>query len=120
MYFGCIFLLQVIIITDGSSSFEMMTPSQPITVNFPSSVTVMSVAATDDMYSPPTMQKILSVFESNGKIVKTDPHVDIDSITIFTRELAKENYSSSNAVLKCGSIVSKVQLLPPPMVIIQL
>lgn len=76
----------------------------------------MSVAPTDEMYSPSAMQKILEVFELNGKIVKTDPHVDLDSMSAFMREIAKENYSSSNAVLKCGGIISKIQLLPPPMV----
>lgn len=76
----------------------------------------MSVAPTDEMYSPSAMQRILEVFELNGKIVKTDPHVDLDSMSVFMREIAKENYSSSNAVLKCGGIISKIQLLPPPMV----
>lgn len=68
------------------------------------------------MYSPSTMQRILKMFDSNGKIVKTDPNVDMELVTSFIRDLAKENYSTSNAVLKCGGIVSKVQLLPPPMV----
>ncbi len=108
--------LQVIVITDGSSSFDMLTSSFSVTVNFPSSVTIMSIAPLDELYSPSAMKQILDIFESNGRIVKTDPHVDIESITTFTKELAKENYSSSNAVLKCGGIVSKIQLLPPPMV----
>lgn len=94
----------------------MVTPSPAITVNFPSSVTVMCIAPSEDVFSPIALQKILDIFESNGKIVKTDPRADLDSITTFTRELAKENYSSSNAILKCGGIVSKIQLLPPPMV----
>lgn len=76
----------------------------------------MCIAPSEDMYSPVALKKILDIFESNGKIVKTDPRADLDSITTFTKEIAKENYSSSNAVLKCGGIVSKIQLLPPPMV----
>lgn len=78
----------------------------------------MCIAPTEDMYSPAPLQKILDMFESKGRIVKTDSRADLDSITTFTREIAKENYSSSNAVLKCGGISSKIQLLPPPMVIL--
>lgn len=104
------------VLTDGSSSFDLLTPAPTATINFPSSVTVMCIAPSEEVYSPAALNKILDIFESNGKIVKTDPRADLDSITTFTKEIAKENYSSSNAVLKCGGIVSKVQLLPPPMV----
>lgn len=103
-------------LTDGSSSFDILPQSQPTSVSFPSSVTVMSIAPADEAYSSSTMKKILDIFESNGKVVKTDSHVDLESIAAFTRDVAKENYSSYNAVLKCGGIVSKIQLLPPPMV----
>lgn len=85
-------------------------------MSFPSSVTIASIAPADDMYSSMAMQKILNFFDSSGKIMKTDTNVDLDSVTSFIRDLAKENYSSSNAALKCGGIVSKIQLLPPPMV----
>lgn len=110
------FDIQIIIITDGSSSFENFVPSPATTINFPSSVTIVSIAPCDDMYSPIAMQGILKMFDSSGKVIKTDSNVDMESITSFIRDLAKENYSSSNAVLKCGGILSKIQLLPPPMV----
>ncbi|XP_069692439.1 integrator complex subunit 14 [Periplaneta americana] len=122
---------QVVLVTDGSPGVGPMSLKHslstlaqrdsaspfPLPFSFPSKLSVMCVASTDDaglQQGLPLYHKLAELAGSDSAVLVPEGPLSLKSVQSMFHKLAEANFSSFQGMLKCGNLGSQIVLSPSP------
>lgn len=129
-----VYILQVILITDGSVGFgpkslrhslqtwdqrDSSVPEEkfPLPFPFPCKLHVVLIGNPNDAElknSLPLFEKLIEINGQGGEVFVPDSALSLKSVQSTFLRLAEKYYAPYHGTLKCGNFNCPIQLYPPP------